>query len=1035
VIGDPHLAPYHEPSERIAPHHSPSASIDAPGPTHAKDKASAVPAISDEIHDDIHGEVKQARDKNAYHGNILVGFVICMVLVASISSVVAIKKYFLHTQQNEEGESNSQLISLPLRGGPSPASQVPSRSMQPVMSSLAGGSVNSGAPSREANKTRCRGALYMKSTDAHDDDASDRNHSHGEKPSTQQKANLRGAISLLKDLRTENIIDKGFAKVDDFRLANRRERLGIKLGPKDEVSELAKTITEDECRLLPVAQQAQFRKELQANKNALLHNGLDDDSVLHLHFGAGRLGLGLVLPAMMCSGKPFIIVQRPSEAWTHALKSGQAEVRINGSTLATLDVASSISDLDRLQSLGKQEFIMLSDDPAVLAVLVSRATSYSCAIGGRDLDASLAPLVQSVRTVYAQAKERLGPDATPAPVSLYACENDHEAVEKLATHLAGMVDVVPMMVDRVCTSRDMQSDGSIDVATEPYVGDLVLSPPGVASVRSPIPFAGCSVLEPTTNEGFSFVHRKKILNVNGTHTTIAFLTLVNAEPNRFGPPSGSHELLSYDIDRGMNRNADQSVDRQIWVWAVARQLLLLYEFDDDVVRQTLSDNRDGCNDTELVENLLTDARTAVERLSKGGDQTSRVLGGGVENRWRTRLANVNNFLEAHISLSDVSKKLLEAAGVGELEMRTAVKQLVGDSRRFTIEPQPVFAYVPKKILVPNKIFSPRQRVPVSQLVQTTTPGVLFDFDGTLGDTEVPAMEVAFWEIAPYLPELVGASDSELDEACPIYCREHAGKAFEHMIERCNELRSAEGLKSVEETRAAHEEPLALLASVDVRRVNLGLDAISAMRRDKKEPSTLLKQQKDDTVARLAKVAQPTPGTVQTLASLRDKGVPFVIATTSGKPRVPVCVDSAGLRDFFPSDEEAIHSGESDFNPPKFKPDPDVYIRAASSVDRSPSECIAVEDSASGVGSASNAGIGLIVGYVGAGHIAPEVQKTHACMLMAGERAQNKRGADIVISHMGDLPKIVDQFTKRQAGHSDSEKISITDPLGKVYTRD
>ena len=27
--------------------------------------------------------------------------------------------------------------------------------------------------------------------------------------------------------------------------------------------------------------------------------------------------------------------------------------------------------------------------------------------------------------------------------------------------------------------------------------------------------------------------------------------------------------------------------------------------------------------------------------------------------------------------------------------------------------------------------------------------ILFDFDGTVGDTETPAMEVAFWELAPY----------------------------------------------------------------------------------------------------------------------------------------------------------------------------------------------------------------------------------------------------------------------------------------------
>merc|ERR1711953_291869 len=209
-----------------------------------------------------------------------------------------------------------------------------------------------------------------------------------------------------------------------------------------------------------------------------------------------------------------------------------------------------------------------------------------------------------------------------------------------------------------------------------------------------------------------------------------------------------------------------------------------------------------------------------------------------------------------------------------------------------------------------------------------------------------------------------------------------------------------------------------------------------------EPASLLMQQKSDTVARLAKAAQPTPGTLWTLQSLRSRRFPFVIATTSGKPRVPVCVDAAGMRDFFPSDKEHIHSGESDFNPPRFKPAPDVYIRAAGSVCRLPSQCIAVEDSASGVGSASNAGIGLIVGYVGAGHIAPEQQKAHAHMLMAGEKAQNKRVADIVISHMQDLPQIVDEFAKTLIASPGGKvnplswvsNLSIN-PTGTIFRRD
>jgi beta-phosphoglucomutase-like phosphatase (HAD superfamily) len=363
---------------------------------------------------------------------------------------------------------------------------------------------------------------------------------------------------------------------------------------------------------------------------------------------------------------------------------------------------------------------------------------------------------------------------------------------------------------------------------------------------------------------------------------------------------------------------------------------------------------------------------------------------------------VHDFLQAQQSLGHLSRKLLLAAGVREEELRTTVRQVVHDSERFTIPP-------------PGELNSPRKKATsCAPLVKANTPAVLFDFDGTLGDTEVPAMDVAFWELAIYLPELAAASDAQLDAACPIFVRKNAGKAFEHMIEKCDQQRLAAGLQTVEETRAARAEPPGLLAKIDMRRVALGLEAISVMRRNATEPATLLIQQKEDTVARLAKVAQPTPGTLQTLRSLRSKCVPFVIATTSGKPRVPVCVDAAGMRAFFPSDEEHIHSGESDFNPPKFKPAPDVYIRAAGSVGRLPCQCIAVEDSASGVGSASNAGMGLIVGYVGAGHIAPEMRKAHAHMLMAGEKAKNKRGADIVISDMQDLPKIVDEFARMQS---------------------
>lgn len=50
-----------------------------------------------------------------------------------------------------------------------------------------------------------------------------------------------------------------------------------------------------------------------------------------------------------------------------------------------------------------------------------------------------------------------------------------------------------------------------------------------------------------------------------------------------------------------------------------------------------------------------------------------------------------------------------------------------------------------------------------------------------------------------------------------------------------------------------------------------------------------------------------------------------------------------------------------------------------------------------------------MGYVGGSHIPDFKKDTHAEMLMSGDRAKNGKGAEIVISDMSDLPKVIDFF--------------------------
>eukprot|EP00746_Dinoflagellata_sp_MGD_P000129 gnl/MRDRNA2_/MRDRNA2_100224_c0_seq1.p1 gnl/MRDRNA2_/MRDRNA2_100224_c0~~gnl/MRDRNA2_/MRDRNA2_100224_c0_seq1.p1 ORF type:complete len:765 (-),score=147.65 gnl/MRDRNA2_/MRDRNA2_100224_c0_seq1:165-2459(-) len=281
--------------------------------------------------------------------------------------------------------------------------------------------------------------------------------------------------------------------------------------------------------------------------------------------------------------------------------------------------------------------------------------------------------------------------------------------------------------------------------------------------------------------------------------------------------------------------------------------------------------------------------------------------------------------------------------------------------------------------------------------------VLFDFDGTLADSEVRAMEVTFWELAPYLPNATFSGPAALsNEVKENYMRKNAGQSFEFMVEQIDKERAQLFLDSIETVRAAGSEDAGVLAFVNQNRGGLGLPPLEETRAFGK---TLPQLQKEEQLLSLSQVGSDANGGVfKTLNFLRDAGLRFAVSTSTEKRRVDICMDRTGLREWFVP--EKIHSGESDFDPPCFKPNPDVYLKAAAAEHTDPARCVAVEDSETGVGAAANAGIGLIVGYVGASHIPTEYKNQHALKLLSGARSKDGRGADIVLSELEDLVHVV-----------------------------
>jgi len=754
------------------------------------------------------------------------------------------------------------------------------------------------------------------------------------------------------------------------------------------------------------------------------------------------LGLGLVIPALDKAKVPYVILQRPSKAWSKLLKSNSDTVglSINGKPVTApiklytdneIDAGGlEISQIMSSVKDGGFGHLVLSNDTPTWESLLHGAKSFSTSVGG-SVSNWLGPLLSSL-------PER---ELEDRPV-LYACENDSNAVKELANQLAGRVEVVPCMVDRICAGREVTGDPDpvISVEAENHTGSIVLlNPP--ENPNAQIPLVGEAVTVPQTAAIGAYLYNRKVIMVNGMHTTLAFITMVWNEMQR--SMGGPGEVAGYaleDLPLETYASAPEEVQEDIWCWSIAQILKLMWDNDEDLMREAHLAN----SNQELVDDFLSIAHLNQERFASLDDTTSRVLGGGVSNRYMGRLVPVQEAVHAVQAMSEKwgehhpMKLLLDSAGLDMERVVTACDKLVGRSWRYCRRDEVLRAYIETG----QELFTPEGGDSMASLTQASIESVkntlskhkilldeaidgevqgpssllsekmavIFDFDGTLADSEVVAMEVNYWTLVPYLPEVepVGIQSSALTpQARDDFMHKNAGRNFDALLAEVEAKRTDAGLPSIAETRANQAEDSRVLRAVDRMRTRMGLRTYADMRCEEAKEADIQEQQRKDVILALARMSQPNNHVTDTLEALTYLGIPFAIATTNGRPRVPLALKAAGLLHWFAPDK--IHCGESDFPTPKFKPDPAVYHLAIEGEGTQPGNCIAVEDSAVGAAAAVDAGVGLVVGYVGSSHIPEEIEDHHAYSLLSGARSKSGVGADIVISDMSSLVAIVTFF--------------------------
>eukprot|EP00472_Partenskyella_glossopodia_P007622 CAMPEP_0197540712 /NCGR_PEP_ID=MMETSP1318-20131121/66751_1 /TAXON_ID=552666 /ORGANISM="Partenskyella glossopodia, Strain RCC365" /LENGTH=310 /DNA_ID=CAMNT_0043099797 /DNA_START=6 /DNA_END=938 /DNA_ORIENTATION=- len=185
-------------------------------------------------------------------------------------------------------------------------------------------------------------------------------------------------------------------------------------------------------------------------------------------------------------------------------------------------------------------------------------------------------------------------------------------------------------------SSDDFDDNSSSLSSSNNSSKINLQSLGVDQVC--LPFGGSVVVTTETEAKAKYFSRRKILLCNGTHTTLAFITLVKEmQKNQnesvtplsdMGLP-GNYKLLDF-------ARADEEGKRMIWAWLLARCYIITQEFSEEVLKSS----HGVSSMKEAVKSLVDYAWIMLQRFSKVPDTTGRVLSGGVVKRYNGRLKNV-----------------------------------------------------------------------------------------------------------------------------------------------------------------------------------------------------------------------------------------------------------------------------------------------------------------------------------------------------------------------------------------------------------
>lgn len=320
-----------------------------------------------------------------------------------------------------------------------------------------------------------------------------------------------------------------------------------------------------------------------------------------------------------------------------------------------------------------------------------------------------------------------------------------------------------------------------------------------------------------------------------------------------------------------------------------------------------------------------------------------------------------------IQKTQASERLLIEKRAAATKKRVQAREMLVP-QTFYSGNEPMIIDQEKGIRSPNIGHPPISRMTPRDRISRTVrkiKGVLWDFDGTLCDNEQIALQVI-------LKNIYGFLGIQADPSRRV--SEFVGRPFP-----------------------------------EICRV-LALECDKNM--DQSQMLELKRRTDCEVLEMLGRSARPTKGVINVLHHVAAECLPQVVVTSGSPSRVDLCLKRSpnGLLRFF--GQHTIFSAE---NPEKFgnnhphKPNPAVYLWASETLGIPLNECLAIEDSPSGIKAAVAGGVGVIVGYTGGSHIdqspAGQLAKAKELRGSAGDRKI------FVINDMRQLTSLIEKGGK------------------------